>query len=131
MKKKLISSIFASVLLVSLLFAPVGSVFASQSNPVEYDLNSVLLTGNVTNGRSIRVLTMVAYNPSYTKAEGSAVKYPGGQAFISKASVTSYSGSADLSRSNTGYTGKITAYGYHEVYSNGKMAWMYTQATNQ
>ncbi|MDR2714058.1 MAG: hypothetical protein LBB42_00785 [Coriobacteriales bacterium] len=116
--------VFISLFIVSLFLSTVFSVnaFASASNPAKGDMQCVLLCDKVTNGRSVMATTYVSgYTPTKLSVKVSAVKYPGGASFISAGSASTVaSKTCTMSKKATGYTGKITGFSTHDLWSGGK-----------
>jgi hypothetical protein len=123
--------------LVVLLIAALSlSAFASSSNPVASDITATLTGANVYSGstlvgRGAYGKTTVPYTATWVRITTEAQYYPSGNPLISAwSSTNNNSSSVEHLNTEIGYTGKITAYGAHSVYNNGKTAIRYTTSAN-
>lgn len=128
MKKQLTKKLMAVVVAVICCATSVISACAVSSNDISSYTDCL---NDVGRERVFYCSTSLPYICTWVRVTSSAQKYPSGSALLSGLSTTKNNNSfAGHHRIATGYTDKMTVYGAHSMYKDGKSYIRYSTTPN-
>lgn len=127
MKSKFVKKVIATLLAALCCASCIIGASAASSSDISYRLTA----GNYGSQRAFTCETATPYTCTWVRATSEAQKYPSGSSLLGGYSTTEYSADyAGHLRTAGSYTGKMTVYGAHSMYTGGKSYIRYSTLAN-